>query len=163
MVHVLNTNKMMEVITSTNLEKPLKVFSRTHPEVSTEMLERLDRELRKYLEIRGTYTVRYGISGIMDDLLHSFILCTEDYTTFCNAAFGGYLHHSPQTDQVGNIPLMYFRFLIDYVRHFKEIPPNDIWPHSNALFGNTSDVGLTRGECIADCFYNGGPGPHPVP
>ena len=138
----------------------MKVFPRDNPEVEPEMLVRLEAELRKYLEMRGTYTARYGISGRMDKLLHSFILCTEEYTEFCQAAFGQYLHHSPKLSDSSDIPIMYFRFLVDYVRYFKEIPSSDIWPYSSDLFGDTSSTNARNGECIADCF---GPPPPPVP
>jgi hypothetical protein len=34
-------------------------------------------------------------SQVADDLWHEFILYTREYTQFCEAAFGEYLHHSP--------------------------------------------------------------------
>src|SRR6185295_12762247 len=34
-------------------------------------------------------------SQIADDLWHEFILYTRDYKSFCDKAFGGFLHHTP--------------------------------------------------------------------
>ncbi|MCP4616185.1 MAG: hypothetical protein GY844_07085 [Bradyrhizobium sp.] len=34
-------------------------------------------------------------SQIADDLWHEFILYTRDYQSFCQNAFGGFLHHTP--------------------------------------------------------------------
>ena len=151
-MHITDLAKMNDVIASTNLERPLQIYAREHPEIDAKMLETLERELRRYLEVRGTYTVKYGISGIVDEVLHSFILCTEQYTEFCKSAFGDYLHHSPQSEESDTVPVMYFRFLIDYVKHFREIPPNDIWPFSRELFGDTSNVEVSKGQCVAPCL-----------
>jgi hypothetical protein len=34
-------------------------------------------------------------SQVADDLWHEFILYTREYRTFCDQAFGGFLHHTP--------------------------------------------------------------------
>lgn len=34
-------------------------------------------------------------SQVVDDLWHEFILYTRNYATFCNRAFGRFLHHAP--------------------------------------------------------------------
>lgn len=34
---------------------------------------------------------------IIDEMWHTFILFTMDYTTFCDEYFGHYLHHTPAT------------------------------------------------------------------
>jgi len=34
-------------------------------------------------------------SQVADDLWHEFILYTRHYETFCNQAFGGFMHHTP--------------------------------------------------------------------
>jgi hypothetical protein len=48
-------------------------------------------------------------SRVVDDAWHEFILDSIAYTAFCNAAFGTYLHHTPDeaistpmTDALGN-------------------------------------------------------------
>ncbi len=34
---------------------------------------------------------------IVDEMWHTFILFTNEYSAYCNRAFGSYLHHQPQT------------------------------------------------------------------
>jgi hypothetical protein len=34
---------------------------------------------------------------IIDEMWHTFILCTRDYTDFCNQYFGFYIHHKPNS------------------------------------------------------------------
>ena len=34
-------------------------------------------------------------SRLVDEAWHEFILDSLSYTRFCEAAFGGYLHHTP--------------------------------------------------------------------
>src|SRR5215510_12354610 len=41
---------------------------------------------------------------IIDDMWHTFILFTRDYTDFCTRHFGQYIHHQPVTDEVTAIP-----------------------------------------------------------
>ena len=36
-------------------------------------------------------------SAAVDEAWHEFILITREYTAFCDAAFGRYLHHTPST------------------------------------------------------------------
>lgn len=41
-------------------------------------------------------------SSIIDDMWHSFILCTFDYTSFCKEYFDEYIHHEPLDHIVGD-------------------------------------------------------------
>jgi len=34
----------------------------------------------------------------IDDMWHSFLLFTKDYTDFCHQYFGGFIHHTPTTE-----------------------------------------------------------------
>jgi hypothetical protein len=36
-------------------------------------------------------------SVVVDDLWHEMLLHTRDYAEFCDAAFGGFLHHTPES------------------------------------------------------------------
>lgn len=36
---------------------------------------------------------------IIDEMWHTFILCTRDYTDFCNHHFGMYIHHKPNSKE----------------------------------------------------------------
>ena len=53
--------------------------------------------LRQYFEISLDAQKRLASmpSQVVDDLWHEFILYTRNYQTFCNRAFGRYLHHTP--------------------------------------------------------------------
>jgi hypothetical protein len=35
--------------------------------------------------------------GVIDEMWHAFVLFTADYTAFCQAHFGRYIHHAPNT------------------------------------------------------------------
>lgn len=35
---------------------------------------------------------------ILDEMWHTFILCTKDYQQFCMEIFGYYIHHNPQVE-----------------------------------------------------------------
>lgn len=35
----------------------------------------------------------------IDEMWHTFILITKDYTKFCNDFFGGYIHHVPEVGE----------------------------------------------------------------
>lgn len=35
----------------------------------------------------------------IDDMWHTFILFTQDYSNFCNDHFGRYIHHQPTVDE----------------------------------------------------------------
>ena len=41
----------------------------------------------------------------IDDMWHTFILFTRDYTDFCTEHFGRYIHHRPATDEEARIPI----------------------------------------------------------
>jgi hypothetical protein len=36
-------------------------------------------------------------SVLVDDMWHKFLLHTRDYAAFCDAAFGRFLHHEPES------------------------------------------------------------------
>jgi len=35
----------------------------------------------------------------IDDMWHTFIIFTKDYTDFCMQSFGCYMHHTPKTTE----------------------------------------------------------------
>jgi len=53
--------------------------------------------LRQYFEISLDAQKRLASmpSQVVDDLWHEFIIYTRNYQTFCDRAFGRYLHHTP--------------------------------------------------------------------
>ena len=44
-------------------------------------------------------------SKVVDDVWHDFMLISREYTAFCNKAFGGYLHHAPDSEMKVSMPI----------------------------------------------------------
>lgn len=67
------------------------------PEISPDQVALVFNGLRQYFEISLDAKKRLASmpSQVVDDLWHEFILYTRNYQTFCNRAFGRYLHHTP--------------------------------------------------------------------
>ncbi|GAB3262431.1 glycine-rich domain-containing protein [Chitinimonas naiadis] len=68
-----------------------------YPALSASQLGQVEAGLRQFFQIsqlaRGR---RLGMpSQAVDELWHEFILHTRHYQTFCQAAFGRFLHHTP--------------------------------------------------------------------
>jgi len=117
-----------------------------------------EREMKRYFLLRFTQKRRYGMMGMVDDYWHLFIIYTKQYHEFCEKAFGAYLHHSPAVAPDNNVTsgenILYIRFLVDYYRFFKEVPPEEIWPFSMEIFGNLDDAAIIQGICEAPCMTN---------
>ena len=68
-----------------------------HPEMEQRNAALVLRGLRQfflgYLKSKGRFVSMP--SQVADDLWHEFILHTREYSTFCQKAFGGYMHHTP--------------------------------------------------------------------
>lgn len=83
-------------------------------------------EFRKYLSLIALGHKGIGmISRDVDEVWHTFILFTRDYTDFCNEVFGRYIHHQPSvpSQPLGNEPR---RLFVDaYRQNFGDLPP--IW------------------------------------
>jgi hypothetical protein len=121
--------------------------------ISLELAISYERELKRYFFMCGAYKKHYGMGGKVDDLWHTFIIHTKEYTNFCDLVFGTYLHHVPISapeEEKRSIATMlhYMRFLVDYFRHYEEIPPTEIWPLSRQLFGEVHDL-EKQPECLA--------------
>ncbi|MBD8893260.1 hypothetical protein [Roseibium litorale] len=145
--------KMKNVIHSYDLSKVMDAFKKNHPDYSEEKLSRIETEFRRFFEVCGSHNVNYGTIDTIDELFHTFILHTKEYVDFCNKAFGEYIHHTPKSIQEEpKLPIMYIRFLIDYTRLFKQVPPFDIWPLSRDLFGNPKGSDDDLCQVISDCL-----------
>lgn len=78
---------------------------RRHPELNDTEWELVERGLREWFICcawRGR-TVLGMPSRVVDDAWHELILDSVAYTAFCNAAFGSYLHHTP--DEAMSTPM----------------------------------------------------------
>lgn len=74
-----------------------------YPHLTLDQLDLVYRGLRQYfLACLDANVVKSGKSvgmpsKVVDDLWHEFILHSRDYASFCDKAFGGFLHHTPDS------------------------------------------------------------------
>ena len=72
-------------------------FARVRPGLDMKSQQLVARALRQYfLAYLKSGCRRVAMpSQVVDELWHEFILFTRDYATFCQLAFGQFLHHTP--------------------------------------------------------------------
>jgi hypothetical protein len=78
---------------------------RRHPQLTDDDWKQVEQGLREWFVCcawRGRAVLGMP-SRVVDDAWHEFILDSLAYTTFCNAAFGAYLHHTP--DEAMSTPM----------------------------------------------------------
>ncbi|TDO14553.1 hypothetical protein EV580_2683 [Mycobacterium sp. BK086] len=86
------------------LELPEAVF-KTCPWEPRELIETgLRQWLRCCAAALGERRVIGMPSRAVDEAWHGFILCTAKYFTFCDKAYGRYLHHHPEGAAPGGLP-----------------------------------------------------------
>ena len=79
---------------------PPGVFAKFHqarPTLGIKEQQLVARALRQFFlaYYKGGYQRVAMPSQVVDDLWHEFILFTREYRSFCDAAFGNFLHHTP--------------------------------------------------------------------
>jgi hypothetical protein len=79
---------------------PMGLFEqlqKKHPQLTTKDCQLVAQGLRQFFMCyhRSQYRFISMPSQVVDDLWHEFILFTADYQTFCQKAFGRFLHHTP--------------------------------------------------------------------
>ena len=82
-------------------EEIVESFRRTYG-VSVEQARELFEETKKWLWLCGTRprSMRLTVFGpmkLLDEMWHTFILFTREYTEYCTENFGFYIHHAPTT------------------------------------------------------------------
>lgn len=72
-------------------------WQQKHPHLDAPQIELVYRALRDYFHIcnRAGRRMVSMPSQVVDDAWHEFILSTRAYHSFCNEAFGRFLHHTP--------------------------------------------------------------------
>lgn len=75
----------------------LRRVQKKHPQLNPEQLERVSLGLRQFFlaYLKSGLRPVSMPSQVVDDLWHEFILYTQAYQSFCQQAFGQFLHHSP--------------------------------------------------------------------
>lgn len=77
-------------------------FRRTYG-VSLEEARQLFEEVKKWLWLCGTRprSMRLTVFGpmrLLDEMWHTFILFTREYSEYCQTHYGFYIHHAPTTN-----------------------------------------------------------------
>lgn len=83
-----------------NYTFPRGLFDKLHakrPTLDTKEMQLVARALRQFFLAHLKSGRRYVSmpSQVTDDLWHEFILYTRNYETFCQRAFGRFMHHTP--------------------------------------------------------------------
>jgi uncharacterized protein involved in tolerance to divalent cations len=93
-----------------------------------------ETELKKYLALCAAHPGKhYGMTPVIDDLWHTFLVFTREYARFCKQVAGRFLHHAPTKDEEkrdGSAVQNYLMLLEDYTEVFGD-PPAHIWPRPN--------------------------------
>jgi len=90
--------KRAEFIDAYHFPEKLKVgVLKTHPQLSKAQANRVVETLREYFHVcnEGGKDFISMPSEAVDTAWHEFILFTRQYATFCDKAFGRFLHHTP--------------------------------------------------------------------
>lgn len=72
-------------------------LAKEYPQLKAQQTEQVLEGLRAYFQLcQGAGKTPLGMpSQAVDKAWHAFILCTREYQSFCQQAFGRYLHHTP--------------------------------------------------------------------
>lgn len=72
-------------------------LSKHHPNLTDAQFQQVSDALRQFflIHLRSGKKLVSMPSQVTDDLWHEFILYTQAYQTFCQKAFGQFLHHTP--------------------------------------------------------------------
>jgi hypothetical protein len=90
---VVNALSIVDMI---NLEPYKWKLSRAYPDLSTEDLELLDLEYRRFLKLKISYPhKRFSPTRNMDKVWHQHILDTASYRRDCMNLFGKFIDHRP--------------------------------------------------------------------
>jgi hypothetical protein len=120
-------------------------------DLPSEVAAEHERELKRFLAVKALHPdTRYGMKGPVDELWHTFIIFTEDYTEFCERTYGSYLHHRPALDtptiaRPEDSP--YRMFLADYEEAFGEEPPHHLWPRLREIGDQEAEAYMCDGDC----------------
>jgi hypothetical protein len=132
-------------------------FHRTHPDLGNDSTELIEAATRQWFRILARHPkTRLSMpSPIVDELWHELLLHTRDYTSFCNAAFGRYLHHEPESAMSpDHAAASHSQHLLTTLRlaHRDE----NCWPELPLLFRVDHAVaGTGARRYIADCGGRG--------
>lgn len=126
-----NFQEVFNKIDSYDFSRISTKYQQVHETSEKEAVEVLE-ELKKWFTLCAVNPGRkYHIGSRIDDMWHVFILFTKDYAEFCEQRIGFFLHHEPSVPGESLPPSKddaNDELLNDYVVHFNQKPPMNIWP-----------------------------------
>ncbi len=105
-------------------------------------------QLKAYLYECSLTKESLSPSVAVDELWHTFIVHTEEYTKFCNTFFGKYMHHRPSV--TGKPAKMDMLADCRNVINPKAIVA-DCYNGTEMKLADCDNVDVARSEVIADC------------
>jgi hypothetical protein len=103
----LNDHRVARRITVVNgFEFPASVrqrFGWQHPELDADQIRVVETATRQWFRlVAGHRKAKLSMpSTVVDALWHELVLHTREYAAFCQAAFGRFLHHQPESAMSG--------------------------------------------------------------
>ena len=84
-------------------------FKEKHKNLTDADIELVIKGLKNYFYISSRSSdIIILPSIVLDDLWHEFILYSKEYNSFCNEAFGRFLHHSPNDTKSFDVDMARF-------------------------------------------------------
>jgi hypothetical protein len=118
----------------------------------------IDEAVLEYRKFMGLVLLGYGKLGmanpLVDEVWHTHILFTRDYSRFCGNVFGGFIHHNPITPTRPDDGSSTQRFVDAYTQVYGDLAP--VWRYSAAqkCFLDPpmceEGTGCTQSECSTD-------------
>jgi uncharacterized membrane protein YgcG len=128
-----------------------------YPNLATESIELIEAATRQWFRILARHPqTRLSMPSLMvDDMWHELLLHTRDYAAFCDAAFGRFLHHEPESAMTPDCAAANRSDrLLETLRLARR--DENCWPELPLLFRVDYAVGRTEARrYIADCGARG--------
>lgn len=91
----------------------------------------------------------YGMSTVIDEFWHTFIIYTKEYHKFCKEVAGRFIHHVPNRKEDnlnGFAQDHYLRTIDDYEKVFNEKAPVYLWPRPTLVEAGSDCSGKGCGD-----------------
>ncbi len=133
---VSSRNEAVQIALGWDLSNPIEYLV-TRKGMDKQHALRMAEEYRRYMGIlandpNGTYP----ISDAVDEMWHTHMIFSGDYTRMSNALIGEYMEHEPilvEADRQKLVPQYHHGTLNAYARLYGEEPSPAWWPHSGAI------------------------------
>ena len=123
--------------------------------IAEHRIEAAVTEFRRYMALIALGCEDLGMhSEEVDEVWHSFILFTREYSEFCTRACGQMIHHRPNTSARPQLPESSVpEFKEGYEKFFGPLP--QVWSSNSKLAAGDCDVtmdppNVLQGDCNAD-------------